>query len=148
MIDTDLLKEWRVLIEREARAAAEAVVRERAGEVERALADANEALAKGRAAAARAETTSTLVESLSEILKRAPREVFLSDATLAILTSQHVSDSDNYDAARKGADGSRTLANFSWQSFASVLIQRHAAPLPAGRYAVVVSFHRIGGGAP
>lgn len=138
-MSADLLKEWRDLIEREARAAAEAVLRERAGEVEAALSEARQALADADGAKARAESSAALVESLSEILKRAPREMFLSDADLALVMQidGHGQYRDSYDLVRQ----------IDWLSRQpATLIQRHATMLPKGRYAVVISFHRIDGG--
>lgn len=143
---SDLLKEWHDLIAKEARAAAEVVMSERTVEVERALTAARESLSAAADAQQRAESASGMAETLRDLLTRAPREVFLHDATLAVLTALHVEASSDLTSPGGPYGVSRQIADRLHQQNAFVLIQRHAAPLPAGRYAVVISFHRIDGG--
>ena len=142
----NLINMWRDAIKAEARAASTTVLLESADELDRLLTGAREAQARGAAAADHAEATSHLVDSLRDVLASAPREMFLSSAAFAMLVDTQCIEKNEYPA-QPGCDPrevARMLASILHNRVAVTLIQRHPAPLPSGRYAVVISFHPIG----
>jgi len=131
---------WLKLIRDEARAEASRVVQAHASEIEVGLSRARELLQRAGAAQAQAEGTVALAAGLRDALGRAPHEVFLSQATLALAVPVSVGSDRGYDY-----DEQRALETIMGSNTRPrVLAQRQAALLPEGRYAVLITFHRLG----
>lgn len=128
----------------EAQAAASQTVKAFAVELETNLARSRELLDAALKAKRDAELAVGLANQLRKILATAPPETFLSSASLVVTLPVSIGD-----GWRSGSDEMEAINLLMGQNRRPfVLVQRQSTMLPAGRYAAVISYHRIDGGDP